>query len=185
MRAYPDLGSPAKYPTQMLRDIRDEYETLIEQVCGIGFVPRYQRDVLFGTGTQQIQLSQQRPSRIQSITVDGTAVLTSLVDFTLSGRLIYQANIWRQSYTGLRNVIVNYEHGYTKPPPKLVREILKAIRMEAVSQQSTVQSNAISQTFDGMTIRFSTPNPKEGRPTGILTLDPVLIEYSERLPVIG
>lgn len=185
LRSYPDLSDKARYPAALLSEIRDEYADLMDKECGVAFVRRYKRDSLFGDGQQRIPLTQMRPKSLVSVTIAGTSIPTSSFDLTDGGEIVYLNNVFPRSIDGARNVIVVYEHGFEKPPGKLRREVLKCIRTELIARSSAVHDNALSQTFDGTTIRFSTPNRAEGRPTGILTLDPIILEYTERIPGIA
>lgn len=187
IRAESGLDDTQRFPRALLEEIRDEYEDLIERVCGVSFVRRYERDQLDGTTGSVLRLSRIRPRTVLSVTVNGTAKTTT--EFTLydHGEIRWDVNTFPapDGTNGYRNVAVAYEHGLDAPPPKLRREILKAIRSEALSRKSDLPTNQISQVHEGMTVRFSTPDPKNGRPTGILSLDPVLVELSEKVPGIA
>lgn len=185
LRAYQDLSDPVKYPAALLQATRDDYAALVERICGVSFVPRYHYESLHGNSRQMLRLSKQRASAVRSVTVNGIVKSPSLFGLSDTGALVYLRNAFPQSLDGAPNVIVGYEHGHVCPPASLSREMLKAVRSEVMAQRSQIRDNALSQTFDGMTIRFSTPDPKNGRPTGILTLDPVLVEYDETMPGIG
>lgn len=186
IRSYPDLNDKTKFPAYpFLSDIRDEYEELIERVCGVAFVPLYSYETHTGNNKQTLKLNHLRPRTIRSVTIDGVAYAASNFDFTDGGILIYVGNTFSKSKDGTRNITVGYEYGYDLPPAKIRREFLKCVRAEALALKSAVPNNAISQSFEGVTIRYSTPDPSNNRPTGILTLDPVLVQYSERIPGIA
>lgn len=185
IRHSPDLADKTKYPATLLAEVRDEYADLMDKECGVAFVRRYQRDKLFGNGRARIPLTTLRPRAILSVTISGTTADPTAFDITDAGELIYLAGVFPNSTDGSRNVIVTYEHGEEQPPRKLRREVLKCIRSECLGRRSTLPENAISQMFEGTTIRFSTPDRAAGRPTGILSLDPIILEYSKRIPGIG
>lgn len=185
IRAYPDLDHNSKYPQALLAEIRDEYTDLIEHEMGVSLVKRYQRDQLFGNGLAKLPLTRLRPRSLVSVTIDGVSQTLSGFDITESGEIIRLNGKFQNSADGARNVVVVYEHGYLNPETPFKRALLKCIRSEAVSRKSNVPENALSQQFEGTVIRFSTPDRRNGRPTGILHLDPLLVNYSERIPGIG
>ena len=43
----------------------------------------------------------------------------------------------------------------------------------------------ISQTVDGVTMRYSTADERQGRPTGLMQLDPVLVQYMYKTPGVA
>lgn len=187
IRAEAGLDDAQRFPRALLEEIRDEYEDLVERICGVSFVRRYERDVLDGNADYVLPLSKLYPRSIISVKVNGTS--QTAADFTLydHGAIRWDVSTFQRpdGTSGYRNVAIAYEHGYDAPPPKLRRELLKAIRNEATSRRSDMPTNQISQVYEGMTIRFSTPDRKAGRPTGILSLDPVLVELSEKVPGIA
>lgn len=180
IRNYEDLADSETYPTQMLADMRDELEDYLEEICNVSFVRRHAIDRLDGTSCREIQLTNRFPLALISVTINGTAV-ADLTKFTLyeSGKLDYYGGVFSAPTSTPRNVVVEYEYGDESPPPKLKRECLKAVRREALAEKSGLSPDVIANTFEGQTLRYSTPNIAEGRPTGILSLDPVLNQYTE------
>ena len=175
-----------KFPIAVLRRVRDHWADRLEEVCGVSFVPRYQRDVLDGDATSRLALSKVLPSSLVSVTVDGVAQTTS--EFTLDeeGAIRWSGATFPRSTTP-GNVIIAYEHGYPACPEDVRHPLLEVIRADIARTRQDAPSDAISETFDGgATIRYSTPDPARGRPTGHLALDAALnAGHMYRHPAVG
>ncbi len=188
MRAYPGMSSTSDFPRALLEDVRDDLEDYIERVTGLAFVPRYHRDRFDGTWDRNMFLSKQNIRRILSVKVNGIAQTTANFDAVKDPRWENNSMVtWRTNWfpaatisTGRNNISIAYEYGSDAPPPRLKRELLKAIKSEASSQNSNESFRAISETIDGRIYRYSTPNRLQGRPLGEITLDAVLDEYTDR-----
>ncbi len=180
LRAQPGLSDTSKYPVALMREMRDEFESMVENVCSTAFVRRYQRDRIDGNGRKSLGLSRRNPRAVIAVTINGT-VAAETFDLYPQGMIVRRATTFPlpDSTNGYRNIGAAYEHGYDAPPPQLKRQALKVIRADLLAYNSGVPDNAISQTFDGTTIRYSTPDPARGRPTGILSLDPILCDLNE------
>lgn len=173
-----------RFSVSLLMRIRDRYEDTCERVCGVAFVPRYHRETLFGNDLPTLHLSKARPRTLRSVSIDGTAqtVGNFAVD-AVTERLIARSGSISSSRDFAANVAVGYEHGFDAPPADLREEALNAMVADILASTSDRPVNEISQEYNGQTIRFSTPNPKMGRPTGILNLDPILVRESMRFGV--
>lgn len=185
LRNFDDLGDATRYPVALLRELLDEFEDICERACGQAFVRRYQRDLLDGNGTNALTLTKANPRTILSVTVNGVAQTTSEfdVDSSTSELTWRSGTFWNPDTTnGEQNIAVAYEYGRDFAPPALARQALICVRGAALEQRSAIPANAISQTFEGVTIRFGTPDASKGRPTGIQTLDAVLVELGLRIP---
>ncbi len=183
IRALPGMADVDKFPTALLRQVRDQFEDMVESITGTAWVPRFARVSLDGDGSNALVLPDLHPRTVVSVTIDGTSCSAS--DFTL-----YEEGLIRResttfpapSYsTGPRNVVVEYTHGHDAPPAQLREEALSWIRYKVMQRLAGVQSNAIAED----NTRYSTPDPANGRPTGSLTLDPILVDLNEKRPAIG
>ena len=181
LRAEPGLEDPGKVSTAELREVLSLYEDLVEDVTGVAWVRRYARISVGGFGNSAVLLRRTFPEpaplpTVIAVTVEGVAQTTADFGVSRDGLLVWNAGYFPIPGTTYSpyNVTLDLEHGYQSPPPALAREVRKAVRYELLSRHSDLPSNQISQTFDGLTIRYSTPDPKNGRPTGILSLDAVL-----------
>jgi hypothetical protein len=79
------------------------------------------------------------------------------------------------------NTLVTYQHGEPWGNERLHWEALQAARQDVLSRSARMPRQTISETTAGTVVRFSTPDIGMARPTGYLTLDPVL--ENERLPI--
>lgn len=178
LRGERNLDDEARYPTATLRAVRDEWEDWIEDVCNRRFTPGYGIDRRRIGSTDRFVLPSPDVTTLRAVLVDGVAA--DLDDFTLGpgGTVVY-----RSLFNADTTIEVHYEHGQTRPPAKLVREVRKAIARELTRRNANTPNDAISETSPegGPTIRYSTPDPDRGRYTGILSLDPVIHElrYTE------
>lgn len=176
LRGEPDLSDLARFPAALVAEIRDEWEAHLEDLCNVRMVPGYEVEHHIGNGRNSMELRGWAPRVLRSVLIDGAAV--PITDFTLSplGTVFYDAG----TFSGGKRVEIHYEAGYDRPPAKLVREVRKAVRRELLWRAAKGPHDAISEAFDGGGIvRYSTPDPRAGRFTGILTLDPVIAEYRQ------
>lgn len=175
LRAFGDRGvsNTTTYPDTMLRDARNRITDFFEQICGTSFIPRYQREVLDGSGLNYIFLSKKRPRRIISCTVDGTAIDLTKVSAYSSGRLDWGWNgYWNP---GWQNVVVAYEYGYPNVPPPISRAALVLARYDLVSND--LSDRMVSFDNDLGSVRLSVPGMNY--PTGIPVVDATLAQYQE------
>lgn len=175
LRDEPQLGDSNRYPDSLLADIRDEVEGYVEEAANVAFVPRYGSELHTGDGSTTLVLRTNRVRSITSVTVDGES--QPLVDFDLlNGDVLYRKS--GLAYTWADPVVVKFTHGHDRPPAKLVREVRKAIRTEALNRGAQAPADRIwEQTADGNTVRFSTADFAAGRFTGQLSLDAAIHAY--------
>jgi hypothetical protein len=180
LRTEPQLTNAAQFSDDLLREVRDEWESHIEHLCNLRMTPGYGVERVTGTGATSLMLATEEVTAIRAVAVDGEIV--DVADCTLGphGTLTRLAGFGR----GL-TVEVHLEHGLRRPPPKLVREVRKAVTRELLARGAHAPTDAIRETSPegGVTIQYSTPDPSAGRWTGILSLDPVITEY-RRAPVL-
>jgi hypothetical protein len=182
LRQMRSLESSDKWPVWLLDDAVEHLEDLVEDWCQVSFVRRVavhrmvQRD-----GSVSRVIVGHRPVRaIKWLTVDGDA--EDVADWVAdeSGVLVPVAG----APSG-RVIDVAVEYGYDQPPQDLVTEGARWCREKILHVEVTSPSQAISETQDGRTIRYSTPDPRMGRPTGSLDLDAVLKRVAERVPGVA
>lgn len=174
LRGEPDLADAARYPAALLAAVRDEWEEHVEDLCNVRFTPGYEITYCTGNGRDVLHLPIFEPLTVRAVTIDGTAATPADFTLTRDGALTYTTG----TFTAGVPVEVHLEAGMTRPPAKLVREVLKAMRRELLARGSKSPWDAISESFDGSaTVRYATPNPDLGRFTGILTMDPVIAEH--------
>lgn len=191
IRAFPGMDS-TDYSRSQLEDIRDDLEDYIERITGIAWTPRYHRDIFDGQWSRSVSLSKQNVRTLLAVKVGFGSAPTAqtLANFDIVKDPAFENDsivTWRSNWlpaptvsSGRNNITVAYEYGLAAPPTKLKRELIKAIKSEAASQNTNESFRQVSSTVDGITYRYNTPNPWMGRPTGEMTLDPVLDEFKDR-----
>jgi len=124
------LASSTEYPDPMIADERARICDDLEYWTGRGWVPRYARLELVGTGTAALELRNgicrtadaymlNRPGRLNDIaillnvTVGGSTVSVADVEIdTLRGNLIHKSGFWTNGIiTNPYNVVVEYVYG--------------------------------------------------------------------------
>lgn len=166
LRAEQGLDDPIRYPDGLIADVRDEWADYLDDLCGRAFVPRLVRET---HPAGRIVVRHPDPRQIVAATIDG-------VDMTTPPAV---APDGVTGLTAVRDAILYVSTWYrSTPPPMLVREARKAIGRELLMRSAVSQHDRISETFgEGGTIRYSTPDPRAGRWTGMLSLDPVITQY--------
>ncbi len=186
------LSDTSKYTTAEIRQKRLEVETECETICDRSFVPRYERVVLDGTGTNQILLRMNDPVRsvadirtIRAIKVapdlDETFVAYTAgqlagVSWSTDGQLTRTDGA---AFTfGRRNVLVEFEYGLDGPQPDLVTASLTRLRSRLNLNKTAIPDRATSYTIGEMGVyRLSMPGAFE---TGLPEVDAVYSRYSRR-----
>lgn len=131
------LAEAGTYPAELLRRVRQEAEDECERITGTAWVPRYRRARFDGSGTSDLVVPTWRPRTVRSVRVYADA--TTYTAFT-SGELQAietlehgvltrrDGNTWT---AGIQNVVVEWEHGYDRPPEDLRHAVLSRIRYRA------------------------------------------------------
>lgn len=182
IRALRSLTSPSTYPNARLIEVRSWFADRAESFCGVSFVPRYGRDVLDGDGSKAVYLSHSHPRVLEDAFVDSTEV-TDLSDWELypSGK-VYRNDAGAFA-SGRRNVVIQYEHGYDAPPEDLREAALVAIRYKLLGDQSGIPERATTMATEVGTFNLALAGAN--RPTGIPEVDAVLVNLSEKVPLVG
>lgn len=186
LREMPGMDDETVYPTAHLLEELDAVEALVEDWCQVAFVRRYARDEFEGRDNDRWTLRNRPVRAVLAVTVDGVSQTTSEFDLhEPTGEIIWNDSTFdAPDGTGV-NVSVAYEYGYDAPPPDLATEVKRYVVDRVQRRLVDAPTNAISETQDGRTIRFSTANPRMGRATGHIDLDAVLQRYAERIPGVG
>lgn len=170
------LADTATYPDSLLSQKRDEIAEFFERECHVSFIPRYRRDRLAGDGSTILWLPKPRVSQVFAVSIDDVALdaaSLALVDVDEDGQL-HRAAGWPWSRN--RNILVEYEHGWRRPPAKINEAAKLLARYELVSRD--INDRAISLSNDLGTVRLSVPG--QNYPTGIPTVDAALSRYQEQ-----
>jgi hypothetical protein len=191
------LANAERYPTDDLKLKRLEVEVECEMICDRSFVPRYDRVILDGSGTNQIILkTSDRERSVADIrTIRRISVAPDLdetfVDYTAGqlagvaalddGTLIRtDGNVFT---LGRRNVIVELEYGFDRPPSDLVQAALTRFRSRLNMNKNGIPDRASSYSMGEFgTYRLSMPDTYS---TGIPDVDAVYSRYSRRVNGTG
>lgn len=180
------LFPQVKVDAARFREVRTEIERLTEDHCGVAFVPRYARERYDGTGTPKLYLDRPRPRTVASVRVytDSTTytsfTATELAELRLEPWGVVRENL--SVFTaGRRNILIEYEHGYDRPPDDLRRELMTLARHRINMAASSVPDRTLSFTTpEGETHRQAVPGLSRWT-TGIPSVDEALNRYSEKV----
>jgi hypothetical protein len=182
LRTEPDLERTDRYSDELIAQFRDEWCDHLEELIGYRMVPGLDVVRLTGRGGNVREyLPVHYLRRVRRVLADGE-LLAAGTDY----RVDLRAGLLSDHYTDRGvELEVHVEAGLDRPPAKLVRELRKVVRRDLLARGARGPSDAISETSPegGPTIRYSTPDPRAGRWTGVLSLDPVIT--SLRLPRLG
>lgn len=153
------------YPDDRVLASRWEAEKEAERVSNCSFVPRYHRERLNGSGCQELQLSNPMLRSVRSVRVYSDA--TNYTAFTAAElAAIPQDDMGyaiRTDYgyfpAGLGNIVIEYEHGFDRPPADLLRLWYRRVLWFADTEKRAVQSDEVSfyQVPDGTQVTLSNP----------------------------
>jgi hypothetical protein len=172
-----DLGIPASVTSAKLAQKRIEVEQECERICRRAFVPRFAREVLSGNGTERLALKNTEIRTIRSVIVNGTAVTgtdLAAINYSDSGVLTRPDGVlWP---AGVKNVVVEVEHGWDYPPEDLRDAAMLRLRSMLPRARSGVPDRATSFVNDnGATYRLSLPTKDT---TGIPDVDGTYAKYA-------
>jgi hypothetical protein len=178
-------GEASAYPTADLVSAITWATEVIDNYCGTSFVYRYHRDVLDGTDTDNIKLSQLFPQKILAGSIAGTALtaqqISDLNRYT-DGVIRLKDDTWTFTNPG-GQVIVDYEAGVSKTaPPDIAWAARTLSRFYALELKNRIPSNAMSITneFGNVSLAQSGMN----KPTPLPDVNTVLNRHRHRAPVI-
>lgn len=186
IRRLANLDNPAKFPTSTIQAVRDWVTRHVEDACGAAFTPRYRRDTLDGTGTDTLLLPTPRPRTVDTVRVydDAGASYTSFTAAEITdletyddGRVVRSLTFWTR---GQRNHVIEWTHGYDRPPADLKARTLAFVRQQLLEDRTGRNVLSIIDP-SGITTRFASPGGSR-RPTGDLELDEAIARYTHRIP---
>lgn len=171
---------------EQLKLVRREVEDEFEQICGVAFVPRFARERVDGTGRSTIVVPHPYVRSVRSVRVytgtdfnefDASELAALAAD--RSGRIVRTDGATFPA--GIRNIVVEYEHGLDRPPADVKRAAVRRIRARHHMARSAIPDRAVSFTADnGATYRLATPGVTA---TGDPEIDAVLDRYSMRFGI--
>ena len=187
LRRQPGLSDSTRFSLNDLAEARFWITDVIDRVCTVPFVPRYDRIVLDGSGLSSLMLPKPYVQQILGVSVGGTAYSTADV----TALVIYPEGIIKRPSgvftAGDRNVSIRYSHGYRHgdgeaPPFDLRAAALRAARTYLLGiKNSDLFDRATSITNEFGNIALALPG--ENRPTGIPEVDAVILGWRDRVRV--
>jgi len=185
IRTLDALSNTSKYPAATLERARWQAEEKFEDATGVAWVPRHDRYTANGDNTTTLMLRWPRPRSLIAVTVDGTAA-TDLTLFQLydSGIIERDSGVrFPRGWTNAGNVVVEYTHGYDRPPEDLRWAFLQYVRYLILDTTSRIPDRASSYSTEFGTFQLVTAG--FNRPTGLPEIDAVLNEHSHRVAGVG
>lgn len=186
IRALEGLSNVTKYPTALLDQVRRQAEDRFEWATRVAWVPRFARETLDGNNRSDVLLTWPRPRTLLSVTTDGAAVtdLTTFKFYTY-GVLERTNGVWflADVYGGGQNVIVEYTHGYDRPPEDIRWAFFTYVRYLLFETQSRIPDRASAFTTPDGTFQLVTAGFQ--RPTGLPDVDAILNARSHRVPGVA
>jgi|GEM_PF-926995 len=183
------LTDAVKYSDARILQVRWDTEVEFETACGVSFVPRYRRVRLDGSGRGLLVLPDQMVRTVRSVRVYSdettytafTVAELAAIDVSQGAGLIYRTdgNVWS---AGCKNIVVEYEHGFDRPPADVRQAFLTRVRSRLNFDKSGIPDRATTYVpAEGGTFSLATPG-RGGSITGIPDVDVVLARYDYNLP---
>ena len=172
-----DMKIPVTVTPATLAQKRTQVEQSAENICQIGFVPRFERQKLSGNNTALLGMKRRFIRAVRAVTVGGIAWAApdvAALGFNDDGMIIRPGGaLWP---AGAGNILVEYEYGLDYPPED-VRDAAKLHLRSVLNRSSSgVPDRALSFTVaDGGVYRLSTPSRYK---TGISDIDGVYERYT-------
>jgi len=168
--AHSGLSSESTYPWSLLAAKRIEVEQECEGICRRAFVPRFSRRVLDGNDRDRLAVPDSELRAVRAVSVGGVAWLApdvAALGFTDFGTIVRPGGaLWP---AGLRNVVLEYEHGLDFPPGTIREAGILRLRSRIAVTRSGVPDRATSYTVaDGGVYRLSMPGKER---TGVPEVD--------------
>lgn len=161
---YPAIAADAEITDAKLSALIAEFESIAERYTGVAYVPRETTETVEVCGRVFIA-SQFKITSVDSIEIEGVAV----TGYTFTTGYSIDFGTHR---TG--SLVVTYTHGFTTTPPEILRACREYVRACALADRSRIPRDVISQSGDGFTTRYSTPDWNARRPTGFIEVDRIL-----------
>ncbi|MGE3620749.1 MAG: hypothetical protein AB7L84_09830 [Acidimicrobiia bacterium] len=182
------LADPTKYPAATLAQARLETEAECEWICDVAFVPRHRRVAVDGDGTSDLAIPDPHVRQVRSVRIysapDSYRAFTAaeLAALQIRSRMIVRSD-GAIFDGGVGNVVVEYEHGYDRPPQDLKRQFMQRTRWWVNQVRSGIPDRATRFTVaDGGTYALDTANPYK---TGMPDVDAAYGRYSLRASAAG
>jgi len=168
---------PATYPDSAVTPNRDLAEQIIENGCGVAFLPR--RRVETGVADEAGRVHLEAPLGRE------VELITDQAGSTWDPAALTDVAIGASTVLGLRwtpgtLVTVTYTHGYESPPARIRRAAMIATKVWTL--RGPVDDRATQVAVEGATVNLATPGVL-GSITGIPEVDAAIDAYAQRLYV--
>jgi hypothetical protein len=185
------LDDPRKYSSAQIVTARRSVEREFEDYTGVAFVPRYRRVRIDGTGRAELVLPDTELRSVRSVReYDSDNNFEAYTDAELAAIPASRAGVAVRTdgelfERGRSNVLVEYVHGYDRPPADVLEAFYLRVRDLLNRQNRGVPDRATTFTSDvGGTYSLLVAG-RGGSITGIPDVDVVLKRYARRIPGIA
>jgi hypothetical protein len=167
-------GLSAKTAAQ-ITEKRTLVEELLENACGVAFVPRYGKTTISGNGRSTIMLPP-RTTAIRSVTLDGVSIgATALATIkVLASGEVYYPSWWTAGYA---NYEIAYEHGYSDGPERMAAGDAALTWAKMLLLSGPIDDRATGTATEFGNITLATPGMR-GSVSGIPSVDQFIQSYN-------
>jgi hypothetical protein len=178
LRAFDAALDATTYPIDVVEKARAAAEERLEQLCSVAFVPRGRRYITDGDGDTVLRVPDVELRSVVSASISDGTTTTALTADELADLKIDPAGIvtrWSLGSwdSGVRNVTVLYEYGYSQPPEPVKRAAMALARNNLVGL--SLFDRARSEAVEGGILSFTLAG-RDG-PTGIPEVDAVIAQF--------
>lgn len=183
-RTVSPLNDTGRYSDAAIDAARVDAEGAIEDACHVAFVPRSATETVspprpahgysLETGVW-LALRWPLVRAVTSVTVDGTALDLNEVVIVPSGLYVHTP-----VRSGVRNVTVTYDHGYSAPPARIRRAAIRLAKHYLVD--SPVDDRALRVDSDDGSYLMAQPGVRGAR-FGIPEVDSAVADYTQPMGV--
>lgn len=180
----PDLEDSNKYSDTLLTSLISEFEGVAESYVGCAYTTRtVTGETVELDRDRWVNLAHVRVVTVSSLTITYLGQTTTFTSTQYQVDKRGGAIDLLGHYTG--TATVTYTHGISSPPDELLGACSEYVRARALQTvNSKVARDVIRQGPDGL-MQISTPDWKNGRPTGFLVVDGLLNSLKRKAPGVG
>lgn len=184
--AWPILANTTTHPSSEIEALVEEFETIAERARGVAYRVRTATWSGRAVGSGSITLPHPKVVAVSAVSVDATALTAEqLADLDpVDGESLLNGGTWARG----QQLVVTYTHGFTEPPPAILRACKEFVRAKRLAATSNQPRNILSyQDPDtGYSYRESTANWPAGRYTGLMVVDDAINSVEDyRIPGFG
>lgn len=175
------FASTTAFTDAKIAAARDRITEEFADICGVSFVPRYERQRLAGAGGYGLWVKWPKIRTVQSATIGGVAqTVANIIPDPALPLLHHTTQTWTApvGVADPLNVYVDYEHGWTTPPAAIKRAALVLCRHQL---QSDAKGGGLGDAAITITDQFGNMNLLDdgsGATFGLRTVRDALNRYS-------